>query len=116
MSTTRGARRLVDVTLASESRQLVLLREMLNNANTTADVTPEDMKAEAEELVAPNAKFEQGVEGAGNSTVELPEEEAGLTLRKNSAIVIVIIVIITTTTARPVAVARDFPVYDFAQS
>jgi len=63
MSTTRGARRLVDVTLASESRQLVLLREILSNANTTADVTPEDMEAEVEELVAPNANKEWRVRG-----------------------------------------------------
>ena len=58
MSTTRGARRLVDVTLASESQQVVLLREMLSNANTTADVTPEDMEAGVEELVSPNANKE----------------------------------------------------------
>jgi serine/arginine repetitive matrix protein 2 len=39
-------------------RQLVLLREMLNDANAMADVTPEDMEAEMEELVAPNANKE----------------------------------------------------------
>ena len=58
-------------------RQLVLLREMLNNANATADVTPEDMEAEVEELVAPNANKEWRWGDAGNSTVTLPEEEAG---------------------------------------
>jgi len=29
-------------------RQLLLLREMLNNANATADITPEDLDVEAE--------------------------------------------------------------------
>ena len=58
-------------------RQLVLLREMLNNANTTADVTPEDMEAQMEEVVAPNANKEWRCGDAGNSMVTLPEEEAG---------------------------------------
>ena len=58
-------------------RQLVLLREMLNNANATADVTPEDVEAEVEELVAPNVNKEWRWGDAGNSTVTLPEEEQG---------------------------------------
>jgi hypothetical protein len=41
-------------------RQLVLLHEMLNNANATADVTPEDMEAEVEELVAPRMRTRSG--------------------------------------------------------
>lgn len=39
-------------------RQLALLHEILNNANATADVTPEDVEAEVEELVAPNVNKE----------------------------------------------------------
>ncbi|KIM35749.1 hypothetical protein M413DRAFT_325892 [Hebeloma cylindrosporum] len=62
-------------------RQLVLLREMLNNSNATADVTttatPEDVEAEVEELVMMpshlNREWRWG--DAGNSTVTLPSSE-----------------------------------------
>ena len=53
-------------------RQLVLLREMLNNANATADVTPDDVEAKVEELAAPNKEWRWG--DAANSTVTLPFE------------------------------------------
>jgi len=39
-------------------RQLLLLREMLDNANSMVDVTSEDIKAEVEELIATNANKE----------------------------------------------------------
>jgi len=46
---------------------LFLLREMSNNANAMADVTPEGMQAEVEELVAPNVNMEWKWGDAGNS-------------------------------------------------
>jgi len=55
-------------------RQLVPLREMSNNAKAMADVTPEGMQAEVEELIAPNVNMEWRWGDAGNSTVTLPEE------------------------------------------
>ena len=50
---------------------------MSNNANVTVGITPEDMEEEVEELVAPNVNKEWRWGDAGNSTVTLPEEEAG---------------------------------------
>lgn len=50
-------------------RDLVLLREMLNNANAAVDVTPEDVEAEVEELVALNMEWRWG--DARNSVVTL---------------------------------------------
>ena len=43
-------------------RQLLLLREMLDNANSMVDVTPEDIK---EELIATNANKEWRWGGCG---------------------------------------------------
>ena len=48
---------------------------MLNNANATADVSPDNVEAEVEELAAPNKEWRWG--DAANSTVTLPSEEPG---------------------------------------
>lgn len=48
---------------------------MLNKANATADVTPDDVEAEVEELAAPNKEWRWG--DAANSTATLPFEEPG---------------------------------------
>jgi len=46
---------------------------MSNYVNATADVTPEGMEAEVEELIALNVNMEWRWGDAGNSTVTLPE-------------------------------------------
>ena len=48
---------------------------MLSDANATADITPDDVEAEVEELVAPNKEWRWG--DTANSTVTLRLEEPG---------------------------------------